>query len=90
MSMNSSSDILGHMGQQEKMVVSEGEKGKVYHVESISLEEQIQRRLEMLAMTQGARLEILNKKRGSAIILKVRGTRFAIGRQIADGIAIGE
>lgn len=72
------------------MVVSEGKKGAQYHVVAIELQEQIQRRLEMLGMTQGAALQILNKKRGGAIILKVRGTRFAIGKEIADGITIGE
>ena len=37
----------------------------------------------------GVKLEVLNKKNHGAVILKVRGTRFAVGREIAEAIEIG-
>ncbi|MBB5336204.1 FeoA family protein [Pectinatus brassicae] len=72
------------------MILSDGKIAHSYIVQDMYLEEDIERRLEMLGMTTGVMLTILNKKRCGAIILKVRGTRFALGRQIAAGIEIGE
>ncbi|WP_196593611.1 FeoA family protein [Pectinatus sottacetonis] len=72
------------------MVVSEGIIGSTYIVEDIQLSNEIERRLEMLGMTTGVKLLILNKKHNGATILKVRGTRFALGREITDGIKIRE
>ena len=72
------------------MVISDGTIGEMYIVKNINLDNNIERRLEMLGMTAGVKLAVLNKKYKGAIILKVRGTRFAIGREIADGIEIGE
>lgn len=71
------------------MRVSDGLIGETYIVEDIHLAAATERRLEILGMTQGAKLSVLNKKCGGAVILKVRGTRFAVGKQIADGIRIG-
>lgn len=47
-----------------------------------------QRRLEMLGFIEQTRLEILNKKKCGTMIIKVRGTRFAISSEIAAGIEI--
>ena len=41
-------------------------------------------------MTRGTRVEILNRKKSGTIIMKVRGTRFAAGRQVAEGILVRE
>lgn len=54
------------------------------------LEGNIERRLEMLGMTDQVKLMVLNKKNQGAVIIKVRGTRFAIGKEIADAIEIEE
>ena len=50
----------------------------------------VERRLEALGLTEGTRITVLNKKTKGAMIVKVRGTRFAVGRNIAAGILIEE
>ena len=72
------------------MNVSQAQKGRTYHVKKVNLEGNIERRLEMLGMTDQVKLMVLNKKNQGAVIIKVRGTRFAIGKEIADAIEIEE
>ena len=72
------------------MNVSQAQKGRTYLVKKVNLEGNIERRLEMLGMTDQVKLMVLNKKNQGAVIIKVRGTRFAIGKEIADAIEIGE
>lgn len=72
------------------MNVSQAQKGRTYLVKKINLEGNIERRLEMLGMTDQVKLMVLNKKNQGAVIIKVRGTRFAIGKEIADAIEIEE
>ena len=72
------------------MNVSQAQKGRTYLVKKVNLEGNIERRLEMLGMTDQVKLMVLNKKNQGAVIIKVRGTRFAIGREIADAIEIEE
>lgn len=71
------------------MRVVEGKIGAAYIIEKIKLEPGLERRLEILGMTEGSQITILNKKNGGAVILKVRGARFAVGNEIARGIQIG-
>lgn len=72
------------------MNVSQAQKGRTYLVKKVNLEGNIGRRLEMLGMTDQVKLMVLNKKNQGAVIIKVRGTRFAIGKEIADAIEIEE
>lgn len=72
------------------MNVSQAQKGRTYLVKKVNLEGNIERRLEMLGMTDQVKLMVLNKKNQGAVIIKVRGTRFAIGKKIADAIEIEE
>ncbi len=70
------------------MCLSEGTVGGSYVVENICLDEAATRRLEVLGMVNGTPVEILTRKRKSAMVIKVRGTRFAIGKEFADGIKV--
>lgn len=72
------------------MNVSQAQKGRTYLVKKVNLEGNIERRLEMLGMTDQVKLMVLNKKNQGAVIIKVRGTRFAISKEIADAIEIEE
>ena len=72
------------------MNVAQAQKGRTYLVKKVNLEGNIERRLEMLGMTDQVKLMVLNKKNQGAVIIKVRGTRFAIGKEIADAIEIEE
>ena len=71
------------------IALMQGELGKRYRVMDIRLDTAVKRRFEILGMTKGASVSILNKKRSGSMIIKIRGTRFAIGKKFAEGILIG-
>ena len=72
------------------MTLREGTIGNRYQVKEIRLEDKVKRRLQMLGMTKGTGVQVLNNKKSGSIIMKVRGTRFAIGKRIAEGILVEE
>ena len=71
------------------MYLSEGRTGKQYKVESIRLPVQMEKRLEALGMTRGTEVDVLNSKSRGVLIVKVRGSRFALGRNIKRNIIVG-
>ena len=72
------------------MTLAQGVKGKKYTVRSLHAEPRVLRRLEALGMIEGTSVLVLNKKEKGAFIIKLRGTRWAVGRKIAEGIEIEE
>lgn len=72
------------------MKLHEGEIGRSYIVQNVMVEERLTRRLEALGVNERTRVSILNKKKSGTMIIKVRGTRLALGVRIADGIEIKE
>lgn len=70
------------------MTLLETQKGKWYQVVGIMEEEHVQRRLEALGILEGTRIQVLNQKRSGSTIIRVRGTRWALGRDIAEGIKL--
>lgn len=72
------------------MTVFEGTAGNVYVVTGLALAEDIMRRLEALGIFAGTKIEILNKKKDGAVIIKARGARWALGKEFAKGIQIEE
>ena len=74
----------------KKMRLKEGKDNCTYIVESIDMELNLERRLEALGLTQGSRITILNNDKKGAITVRFRGTRFALGKMIADHIMVGE
>lgn len=72
------------------MTVFEGTAGNVYVVTGLALAEDIMRRLEALGIFEGTKIEILNKKKDGAVIIKARGARWALGKEFAKGIQIEE
>ena len=73
------------------MNVSQAQKGRTYLVKKVNLEGNIERRLEMLGMTDQVKLMVLNKKNQGAVIYKrYVALVFAIGKEIADAIEIEE
>ncbi|HIS48652.1 MAG TPA: ferrous iron transport protein A [Candidatus Scybalocola faecigallinarum] len=70
------------------MTLADGKVGCTYRVTKIHLEENTERRLEALGLTEGTNVELLNRKRSGTSIFNVRGTRLAVGRQIAQGITV--
>ena len=72
------------------MLLKDAQVGHTYVVEQISLPFQLERRLEALGLTEGALITILNNDKKGSLTAKFRGTRFALGRQIADNIDVKE
>lgn len=62
--------------------------GNSYEVLSIKTASDTEIRLETLGMTEGSKVDVLGKKRNGTVIIKSRGTRFALGGKIAEGIEI--
>lgn len=72
------------------MTLLEGAISGKYTVLKLELEQAVGKRLEALGLTEGTQVIILNKKKGGSIIFKVRGTRLAVGKRIADSILVEE
>lgn len=70
------------------MKLYEGEIGKNYVVRSVKIEEAITRRLEALGVNEKTPLMVLNKKKSGTMIIKIRGTRLALGQRITGGIEV--
>lgn len=70
--------------------LNECEIGGRYVVAGVQVDESITRRLEALGVNEGTPLNILNKKGSGSIIIKVRGTRLALGRKLSEGITVRE
>lgn len=72
------------------MRLSEAKIGQSYEVERLDTMDRVTRRLEALGLTGQTRITVLNSKKRGCMIIKVRGTRWAIGRPIAEGIQVKE
>lgn len=70
------------------MTLENGAIGQTYTVKNMDLPEQVAHRLEALGMTLGTRVLVLERKRKGPSVLKVRGTRFALGRGITRKIEV--
>ena len=64
--------------------------GGVYLIEDMKLPQKTEKRLEALGMTHGTKIQVINTKYRGTMIVKVRGTRFAIGRDISANIDVTE
>ncbi len=72
------------------MKLYEGQKGSTLQVLSMDLPLQTERRLEVLGMLEGTRITVVNRKKKGAMIIKIRGTRFAVGENITEHIEVEE
>lgn len=78
------------MKDGHRMKLYEGNIGTTYLVESVHVENAINRRLEALGVNENTHILVMNKKKSGTMIIKVRGTRLALGRRITGGIDIKE
>ena len=72
------------------MTLYEGTTGKQYRVERLETSEEVTRRLQALGLIEGTPLKLLNRKKRGALILYVRGTRLALGKDISSHILVKE
>lgn len=72
------------------MTLQEGAAGSSYTVRGLDLPINLERRLEALGLIEGSEIAVMRKKRHGAMIVKVRGTRFAVGYGISSHIEVEE
>ena len=72
------------------MTLKQGKNNKTYQVLSINIELLLERRLEALGLKEGAKITRLNNNKKGALTARFRGTRFALGKRIADHIEVKE
>ena len=72
------------------MQLCDGKISGRYCVGASTVPEHLQRRLEALGMTEGATLEIIHKKHSGTMVIVLRGTRFALGKDVTRGISVEE
>lgn len=70
------------------MTLDQGVTGSTYEVEYLDLPGSTAHRLESLGMTPGIPVEVLNNKSHGTVIVRLRETRFALGRGISSGIHV--
>lgn len=70
--------------------LNECETGRKYRVVSVRINEKVTRRLEALGVNEGTEVSVLNKKGSGSVIIKVRGTRLALGKRLSEGITVRE
>lgn len=70
------------------MTLSDATPGSTYQVAGLDLPTELSRRLEALGMIEGSGVKVLRRKRRGAMIITVRGTRFAVGYAIAKHISV--
>ncbi len=70
------------------MTLLGGKIGETYTVQALNLDIAVRRRLEALGLTMGTDVTVLNRNRGGAVIVMVRGSRLAVGKKIAETIII--
>lgn len=72
------------------MTLKQGKNNQTYQVISIDIDLKVERRLEALGLTEGTQITVLNNDRKNSLTARFRGTRFALGKRIADHIEVKE
>ncbi|SET25600.1 FeoA family protein [[Clostridium] polysaccharolyticum] len=72
------------------MQLAECRKDTSYIVQKMSLGLETNRRLQALGVTKGTKITVLNRKKSGSVIFFVRGSRLAIGKEIAQALEVKE
>lgn len=70
------------------MLLKDINAGQRCVVERVDLPFQMERRLEALGMTRQTEISVVNRKGRGILIIKLRGSRFALGEQITKHITV--
>ena len=70
------------------MYLKDAQVGEACIVESMDLPFELERRLEALGMTTGTQVNVIARKGRGIMIIKLRGTRFALGYNITGNISV--
>ena len=72
------------------MTLASARLGGTYTVIDLGLDMVTRRRLEALGLTRGTKIKLLNRNRSGSVIIMVRGSRYALGKNIAESIQMRE
>ncbi len=72
------------------MLLKDVKIGQSCTVERINLPFQMERRLQSLGMTKESTISVLNRKGKGIMIIKLRGSRFALGYYMTKNITVKE
>lgn len=72
------------------MLLKDVAMGQSCVIEKIDLPFQMERRLESLGMITDTTISVLNRKGKGIMIIKLRGTRFALGYNMTKNITVRE
>ena len=70
------------------MTLKEIPKGKSVVVRQINTNEQTRRRLRTLGMLSGTPIEDVQRKQNGTLVIRLRGTRFALGKELSEQIEV--
>lgn len=75
---------------QKNMTLWDGVPKGTYSIERIILEDLLARRLESLGINEGTKAYIITKKKSGSMVIKIRGSRLALGKYITSNIEVKE
>lgn len=70
------------------MLLKDIDTGQNCIIEKINLPFQMEQRLQALGMTRDTAISVLNRKGKGIMIIKLRGTRLALGYNMTKNIAV--
>ncbi len=71
------------------MYLCDGKSGFAYLIKKINLSYKTKHYLEILGLTEKTLISIFNRKDNGSVVIKVRGTKLALGKNITKYIEIG-
>lgn len=72
------------------MTLADGKIDIDYIVEKVHLPVSLEKRMESLGMTIGSKVTLLHQKRNKTSVILIRGTKFAVGRDVTSNIYVRE
>lgn len=72
------------------MTLKQSKTNSRVKVTTMNLDDANERHLEVMGMIEGTPINVLNNDKKGAMIIQVRGSRFAIGKKIAQNIIVEE
>lgn len=82
--------MLSKRINMDKIKLCEGQVPCTYVIDAIELPLQTEKRLEALGLTHGTPIYVINRKGRGTMIVRIRGTRFALGYGITKNIQVKE
>lgn len=70
------------------MNLCDAKKGTAVRVCNVRLAPDVSRRLCVLGISAGVRVDVIRKRRGGDVIIRACGVRYALGRDIARGVDV--